>query len=112
MAFTFQTLVDRARVPLNDADKTRYSDAELLSYGVDAYLMLRRYRPDMFLGQWSTFPSVSSLTLNSNFPVAGDEYLPILADYVTSRAEFKDDEHVIQQRAQALYAMFATGIRG
>jgi hypothetical protein len=109
--FTFQNLVDRARVPLNDSAKVRYTDAELLGYAVDAFLLLRRYRPDLFIGNW-TLETWSTLTLGSTFPRAPDEYLPIIADYVTARAEFKDDEHVVAERAQAFYALASSGLRG
>lgn len=110
MAFTFQNLVDRARVPLNDADKVRYPDSELLNYAVDAYLLLKRYRPDLFLSNW-TLTDWSTLALGTTFPVAPDEYLPVIADYVTARAEFKDDENVLAERAQAFYALFTAGVR-
>lgn len=111
MSFTFQEVVDRARVPLNDVDKVRYPDSELLNYGIDAYLLLRRYRPDLFLSAW-TLPTWSALALGSTFPAGPDEYFPIIADYITARAEFKDDEHSVAQRAQAFYALFTGGIRG
>lgn len=110
MSFTFQNLVDRARLPLNDSAKTRYTDAELLSYAVDAFLMLRRYRPDLHIGDW-TIDAWSGLALGSTFPNCPDEYLPIIADYVTARAEFKDDEHVVAERAQAFYSLASSGIR-
>jgi hypothetical protein len=110
MSFTFQTLIDRARVPLNDADKDRYTDAELLKYAVDAYLLLKRYRPDMFLADW-TLADWSTFAVGTTFPKAPDEYLPVIADYVTARAEFKDDEHVVAERAQAFYDLFVGGIR-
>lgn len=110
MAFTFQQLIDRARIPLNDAAKVRYPDSELLGYGVDAFLLLRRYRPDLFLSNW-TLPDWSAYTVGTTFPYAPDEYLPIIADYVSARAEFKDDEHVVAERAQAFYALFTTGVR-
>lgn len=111
MAFTFQQLANRARIPLNDADKIRYPDSELLGYGVDAFLLLRRYRPDLFLSNW-TLPDWSAIGLADAFPYAPDEYMPIIADYVSARAEFKDDEHVVAERAQAFYALFTTGARG
>jgi hypothetical protein len=110
VSFTFQVLIDRARVPLNDSAKTRYPDAELLKYAVDAYLLLRRYRSDLFLADY-TLPDWSAFTVDTTFPKAPDEYLPIIADYVTARAEFKDDEHVVAERAQAFYGLFTSGVR-
>ena len=112
MSFTIQQIVDRARVPLNDSEKIRYPDDELLMLAQDAYLMIVRYRPDMFLGQFTALPSFSSLTLESTFPVTVDMYLPAIADYVTARAEFKDDEHIVKERAQGFYALFGAGVRG
>lgn len=109
MAFTVQQVIDRARVPLNDAAKSRYSDAEMAVYANDAYYLLRRYRSDLFLGQWTTLPS--SLALTDEFPSVDIMYLPSVADYVTARAEFKDDEAVIAQRAQAMLAMAISGVR-
>lgn len=110
MAFTFQNLVDRARLPLNDAAKTRYPDSELLSYAVDAFLLIRRYRPDLHLGDW-IIEDWSLIDLTSEFSNCPDEYMPIVADYVTARAEFKDDEHVVAERAQAFFSLFTAGMR-
>lgn len=112
MSFTFQNVVDRARKPLNDSDKDRYTDAELLEYAVDAYLMLRRHRPDLFITQWSALPDYSTRALGSTFPGAGDEYLPAIASYVTARAEMKDDEAIVQERAQLFYKLFSVGAMG
>ncbi len=112
MAFTLQTLVDRARVPLNDADADRYTDAQLLKYAQDAYLMIVRYRPDIFITGYASLPAFGDLALGSDFPSVEDFYLPIIADYVTARAEFVDDEHVVAERAQAFYALFGSGMRG
>lgn len=107
MSFTVQQVCDLARRPLQDASKTRYPDAELLDYATAAYLTLRRKRPDMFLGMWASLPS--TLGMASAFPGAGDEYMPAIADYVTARAEFKDDENVVQQRAAGFYQLFEAG---
>lgn len=112
MAFTFQQIVDRARIPLNDSDKDRYSDSELLTYAQDAYLLVRRYRPDVLLSDWSSPTDYSTLTLSSNFPYLDDAFLPAVADYVTARAEYKDDEHVLKERAQMFFSLFQAGVRG
>ena len=113
MAFTFQAICDRARVPLNDAAKDRYTDSELLTYAVDAYLLLRRHRPDFFITSFSSLTDYSTLALGDNFPAGvPDEYLPAIADYVTARAEMKDDEHVLAERAQTFFGLFRAGVIG
>lgn len=109
MAFTVQQVINRARVPLNDAAKTRYTDAEMAVYANDAYYMLRRYRSDLFLSKWKTLPD--TLELTDEFPSVDIMYLPSIADYVTARAEFKDDEAVIAQRAQAMLSLAIAGVR-
>ena len=109
MPFTVQQVIDRARIPLNDADKTRYPDTELTVYANDAYYMLRRIRPDFFLGAWTSLPA--SLSAADNFPNIDIMYMPPIADYVTARAEFKDDEAVVNQRAQAMLGMALSGVR-
>jgi hypothetical protein len=103
MARTFQQVCDRARIPLNDADKTRYPDADLLSYANDAILILRRARPDLFFGGW-TIPA-SEYGLGDAIPIE-ETYFPAVCDYVTGRAEFRDDEDAMQQRAGAFLQLF------
>lgn len=110
MSFTVQQLVDRARVPLNDADKDRWTDAQLLVYAQDAYLMIQRHRPDIFIGNFSSPTAWSALALGTTFPYVDDVYLPIIADYITARAEFIDDEHAISQRAAQFMTMFGGGM--
>jgi hypothetical protein len=108
MPYTAQQIVDDARVPLNDADKVRYSDALLLTYLNHAILLARKSRPDLFLGLWATLPA--DLTLVSEFPV-DDMYYPLFVDYVTGRAETLDDEHVESSRAMAFIQNFNLGLR-
>lgn len=110
MAFSIQNICDRARLPLNDVDKVRYTDAQMLVYATDAYLLLKRYRPDLFLSNW-TLTDWSTIALGTTFPLAQDELLPIVSDYVVARCEFVDDEHVVAERAQAFYALFTSGLK-
>jgi hypothetical protein len=107
MSYTMQNVVDKARVPLNDAAKDRYTDDALLGYANDAILVLRKRRPDLFLGRWAVLPN--ALALTDAFPVA-DEYVPIMADYVAGRAELVDDENVDNSRSSALINSFISGI--
>lgn len=109
MAYTIQQLIDEARIPLNDADKDRYSDPLLLSYVNDALLLCKKNRPDLFLGRFSTV--TVPVTLASNFPVS-EMYYPLFKDYVTGRAETIDDEHTENSRAVAFIQNFMMGLRG
>jgi hypothetical protein len=49
MASTFQDLIDRARLTLNDADKTRYADAEMFGYALDGLREVAAHRPELFV---------------------------------------------------------------
>jgi hypothetical protein len=88
---TMQDILDDARRPLNDADKTRYPDVNL------------------FFGQYAT-PFTSTLVTDV-LPI-DDIYRPALADYVTARAESIDDEHVNSGRAAMFFQMAAGAING
>lgn len=107
MAYTVQQLLDRARLPLNDPDKVRLTDTELLTYANDAFLRIRKKRPDLFLGMWNILPA--ELAVTAYFPVS-DEYMPIIADYITARAEMKDDEHIGDGRAAGFVKLFEDGL--
>lgn len=48
MSLTWANVIDAARVPLNDTAKSRYTDAQLLSYGNDGVLSMVGLKPDMF----------------------------------------------------------------
>lgn len=104
MPRTFQNVVDRARTPLNDADKTRWSDAVLLGFANDGVLLLRQRRPDLFFGSYTSLPGAEQL-ISSNIPV-GDEHFPALADYVTARALFGEDEEAVQAQAAVFHGLW------
>lgn len=105
MAFTMQEIVDKGRQPLNDDDKVRYSDPTLLSYANDALLVLRNKRPDLFIGIYDALPE--KLAIGATFPI-GAEYVQVVADYVTARAESHNDESVVEERA-AMFFKLASG---
>lgn len=101
---TLQDVCDRARIPLNDASKVRYPDAQLLGYANAGVRRIYEIRPDLRpLGSWGTDPA--DLTLVSTFPLE-NRLLQTLADYVSARAEMKDDDNVNSARAQAIAQMF------
>lgn len=45
---TYQQLIDRARLTLNDAAKDRYPDAEMFEYALDGLREAASFRPDLF----------------------------------------------------------------
>ena len=98
---TYQSLINLARIPLNDSDKARYSDIDLLAYANSGVLTMFKRRPDLFFGQFTSLPTGNAL-LADTVPLSA-QYIQTLADYVTGRAETADDEHVNAGRA----AMFA-----
>lgn len=103
MAYTMQQVVDKARVPINDAGKNRYSDTDLLGYANDAVLILRNRRPDLFFGRFLALPGEKAL--GDSFPL-GDTLFPAVCDYVTARAETRNDESVLEQRASLFFGLF------
>lgn len=107
MAFIYQSAVDLARIPLNDAGKDRYSDATLLSFANQGMLQIFMRRPDLFAGRFGNPPHGEHL-LTDAFPLPA-EYVQILADYVTARAEMTDDEYVTAGRAAMFMQLFASG---
>lgn len=105
MSRTYQQVIDRARTPLNDAEKVRWTDAALLGFANDGVLLLRRFRPDLFFGGYATLPGAEQ-ALGTNIPV-GDEFFPSLADYVTARALFGEDEDAVQAQAATFFKLWS-----
>jgi hypothetical protein len=104
MAFTYQSVVDLARIPLNDSDAVRYPDVDLLSYANHGVLAVTKRRPDLFVGNYANLPTGEAL-LGDTFPLPA-EYVQTLADYVVARAELADDEHTNSGRAAAFAQLF------
>jgi hypothetical protein len=104
MSYTMQQIVDIAREPLNDAKKTRYSDARLLRIANAAVMRAQELRPDLLFGSGSYVPA-ASLALGDAFPLP-DQYAQTLADYIGGRAELKDDDAANSGRAGALMQLF------
>jgi len=107
MAVTVQTIIDDARESLNDADKVRWPDAEMLIYLKNGLDTLYQMRPDLWHGQF--IPEFVSdnleLTTPSVFPI-NDRYRRMVSDYLIMRAETKDDQAVNTGRAALAYQFF------
>jgi len=110
MPYTLQDALDRARFPLNDDDGDRYPDTRLLPVVKGAFETAFRKRPDLFYALLTTVPPLdfSALVATDPFPLA-DEYLQVISDYVTARAEGVDDEHMSTGRAANYYNLFLAG---
>jgi hypothetical protein len=106
MAFTYQTVVDLARIPLNDGDKVRITDDDLLTFANAGMLQLLQRRPDYFIGQFSNLPTGEN-SLTDIFPLDAS-YVQTVADYVTFRAETIDDEKMNEPRAMAFAQLFGS----
>lgn len=99
---TAQNIIDQARIPLVDAAKARFSDADGLSYLNFGLKMLRRRRADLFIG--SLKGDLATLTLGSTV-VVPENVLQALADYITARAETHDDAAAMNDRAKDFFAL-------
>ena len=105
---TFQNIIDRARVILNDTGTTfRYTDAQLIGYCNEAIQEVKRTRPDFFFGQYTaTLPTY----IASNTVPIPNEFQTTLVNYLVGRAEFRDDEFTVDSRASAFMGMFKGGL--
>lgn len=100
---TAQTLIDEARTTLQDADKDRYTDLELLVGLNDGLKLIRAVRPDLWYGSLST--ALVALALIDAFPLA-PEYEQAIKKYIIHHAEMRDDEYAVNGRAAAFLASF------
>lgn len=99
--FTYQEVANLARKPLNDEDKARYSDEDLMLYANSAILALYLRRPDLFIGQYGSLPGGHSI-LTDAAPLP-DQYKTLLADYVTGRISMTDDEFTNSGKAAVFF---------
>lgn len=106
MAFTYQYVIDLARIPLNDADKARYSDAQLLMFANQGMMAFAKRRPDAFIGQFNNLPN-GEAALADVIPIDA-AWSQQIADYVTARAEMTDDEHADSGRASVFVNLFGS----
>ena len=104
MAFTYQSVCDLARIPLNDEGKDRVTDAALLAFANHGMLQILKRRPDLFVGQYASLPSGENALVDA-FPLPAG-YVQTLADYCTFRAETIDDEKMSSGRSLAFAQLF------
>lgn len=98
------SLLDRARLPLNDADKTRWPDTELLTYLNEAIGIVRKSRPDLFFATLLEEPVVA---LNTDDVPVPYTHRQVLVDYVSARAQMKDGDETGSKAAELLQLSIA-----
>lgn len=99
---SFQSLIDRARLTLNDDDKVRYPDASMMTFANLAMGEIRRVRPDLFFGSYENPNPVYLLT--DTYPLA-PEYEVCMVDYLVARSQAKDQEFGDNSRVAAFFNM-------
>lgn len=105
---TVQQVIDRGRVPLNDADKVRYTDPMLLDYLNDGMAEIYTLRPDLRFGSYGT--PVAPLAIGDTFPLSAAHEVAI-KHYMVFRSEMTDDEHVNANRATQAYQLFEKAVK-
>lgn len=101
MAITCQSVLDGARVDLNDAKEdgsdanARYKDAEMMGFLNEFIALAYSVRPDLRFG--SDWGEVAELAVDDNFPLAFKFRMPAMM-YVQARCSGRDDEYAVTQR--------------
>lgn len=95
---TAQQVIDLARIPLNDADKARHTDADMLGYLNFGLRALKKTRADLFIGSLKT--GHTTLVLADALPTP-EEMDQAIADYLTARATLLDDPSEEMERTAA-----------
>jgi hypothetical protein len=108
MATLFSKVISDSRVDLNDTGSTRYTDAQLIGYANDGVREIKKARPDLFFGSYSS--ALSTYVSTDNVPF-DDLYVAFLKDYVTFRAGLRDDEENSAQRSVAFFNRFKGGLQ-
>lgn len=104
---TIMDLLDRARLPLNDAIALRYTDATLLSFANAGIQRAIELRPDLRFGKYSE--PLGELDYTDEFPFPY-HFFQTIADYVTGRAQLTSDVAAASPDAVAFAKMFENAI--
>jgi hypothetical protein len=106
---TLQTVIDEARVILQDAAKVRYTDAQLTVICNYAIASALRIRPDLDFANVGNAPA--TLLIGDPFPFP-PQFEPVVSNYIASRAELRDDEYSVDGRVAVLNNEFKSALVG
>jgi ABC-type transporter Mla subunit MlaD len=107
MPTTFNQIISDARVDLNDVAATRYSAADMLRFANDGIREVKKVRPDLFFGAYTT--ALSTYLGTDNIPL-DDLYVTFMKDYIVFRAGMREDEENSAARATAFFQRFKSGL--
>lgn len=97
---TVQNYIDRARVLLQDqVAPYRYADSELVEDMNLGLLEIRRLRPDLMAGYFTTQPPSYSSTSPTAAVDVDPQYRVALLYYLCGQAQLRDTEDVQDNRA-------------
>lgn len=107
VTLVMQDIVDQARVDLNDANaddsKRRAPDDKLLGFANEGLLEAKTWRPDLWDAA-TYYADWTPLGLGDAFPLP-PQYRVGVQHYVVYRAERRDDEYVLNERAATAYKL-------
>ena len=107
MATTFNQVISDARVDLNDVSGIRYSGTDMLRFANDGIREVKKTRPDLFFGSYSS--ALSSYVGADNLPI-DDLYVTFVKDYIVFRAGMREDEETSAARSAAFFQRFKNGL--
>jgi hypothetical protein len=100
---TIQDIVDEARVILQDSAETRFTDADLLNLCNLGLSEAYGIRPDLFFDRYGV--TWADYVLADIFPLDA-RYRTAISNYIVSRAELRESDHVDDSRVVVLAAAF------
>lgn len=106
---TMQNIIDRVRFRLNDAQKVRNPDTQVLQYLNDMVKAAYNFRPDFFIGQYTAPPF--DLASGGTYPLPGFSE-PAAVEYCVALCNLPDDEEARQAKARDAEARFFAHLYG
>jgi hypothetical protein len=122
IAKTIDDAINEARLIVSDARAPyRYSDSSMLSHLNTALAEVYRYRPDAYIGNFTTATlGVNNVTsyvsgdlgISTLFPLDNRLYFNPVVFFIAGRAELSDDEFTDNSRAMQLLQSFRSMLIG
>ena len=118
--YSVQNVLSEVREVLQDLDpnNVRYPTNQLVEYINDAVFQARRLRPDIFVYQYGQQIGLLPTTLTPDsayaavpFPLP-DIYFLAVVNFVTGRAEIRDDEFALDSRAYTFMQSYQAVLAG